>query len=148
MSDAIKAFMIYAEAFEKGFAADDWRLVDCLFDKSIVWTLAGPPPPMAYSARGNEAVSAGIKKSVDSFDRRFDLRAPAILEGPVAIPGGVYIQGRVTYTRDGLPPFDLLGEEWDLFREGKMTMHHELIHNPGELRKFISQHDRALLPAR
>ena len=140
MSDAIKAFMIYAEAFEKGFAADDWKLVDCLFDKDIIWSLAGPPPPFAYSASGNEAVSAGIRKSVDSFDRRFDLRAPAILEGPVAIPGGVYIKWRVTYGRDGLPPFDLLGEEWDLY--------HELIHNTGELYKFLSQHDRALLPAR
>jgi hypothetical protein len=29
-----------------------------------------------------------------------------------------------------------------------MTMHHELIHNTGELYKFLSQHDRALLPAR
>ena len=66
MSDAIKAFMIYAEAFEKGFAADDWKLVDCLFDKDIIWSLAGPPPPFAYSASGNEAVSAGIRKSVDS----------------------------------------------------------------------------------
>ena len=64
MSDAIKAFMIYAEAFEKGFAADDWKLVDCLFDKDIIWSLAGPPPPFAYSASGNEAVSAGIRKSV------------------------------------------------------------------------------------
>ena len=148
MSEDIKAFMTYAEAFENGFAADDWRLVDCLFDKDIVWSLAGPPPPMAYSATGNEAVSAESRRVSNSFDRRFDLRAPAILEGPVAIPGGVYIKWRVTYTRNGLPPFDLLGEEWDLFRDGKMTMHHELIHNTDELYKFISQHHRALLPAR
>lgn len=148
MSNEVKAFMIYAKAFEDGFTADDWTLVDRLFDKDIVWSLAGPPPPFSYFARGREVVSAVIKRSVDSFDRRFDLRMPVVTEGPVAIPGGAYIKWCVTYTRKGLPPFKLLGEEWDLFHDGKMTMHHELIHNTDELGKFLSQHDQNLLPAR
>ena len=39
--------------------------------------------------------------------------------------GGAYLKWCVTYTREGLPAFELLGEEWDLFHDGKMTMHHE-----------------------
>jgi hypothetical protein len=148
MGTDIDAFLVYANAFEDSYAADDWTLVDRLFDKDIVWSLAGPPSPLSYSARGRQAVSVVIKKSVDAFDRRFDLRAPAIVEGPLAIPSGIYMKWRVTYTRNGLPPFDLLGEEWDLFRDGKMTMHHELIHNTVELNDFLSQHDKTLLPAR
>jgi hypothetical protein len=62
--------------------------------------------------------------------------------------GGAYLKWCVTYTREGLPAFKLLGEEWDLFHDGKMTMHHEVIHNTAELLKFLSQHDEQLLPAR
>ncbi len=148
MSTNVKAFMEYAEAFEQGFAADDWKLVDHLFAKDIIWSLAGPPPPFSYFARGREKVSAAIKLSVDSFDRRFDQRLPAVIEGPTAFPGGAYLKWCVTYSRAGLPAFKLLGEEWDLFHDGKMTMHHEVIHNTAELVAFLSQHHEQLLPVR
>lgn len=148
MNSETEAFFAYANAFEEAFDADDWTLVDRLFDAEIAWSVAGLPPPVAYFAHGRPAVSAAIKQSVDHFDRRFDRRAPALTGGPVAIPGGVHIRWCVTYTRDDLPPFKLLGEEWDLFRDGKLAMHHELIHNPGELGEFLSRYERELLPPR
>ncbi len=148
MSDEMIAFAQYASAFEEGFAADDWSLVDIHFDDDIVWSVGGLPAPMDVVAHGRKAVVAAIRQSVDTFDRRFDRREPAAVKGPVEIPGGIHLAWKVTYTRAGLPPFELRGEEWDLFRGGKLVMHYEHIHNAAEVLAYLAQHDAALVPRR
>jgi len=147
VSDPIAAFVKYATAFEQGFAANDWGLVDVHFDDQIVWNVGGLPEPLSYHGRGRKEVSAGIKYSVDSFDRRFDKRDPKATKGPISIPGGIHLEWIVTYTRDGVPPFVLKGEEWDLFRDGRLVMHYELIHNGTEVLEYLRKHDAALLPS-
>ena len=148
MSEDLTAFVKYATAFEEGFAADDWGLVDVLFDDDIAWAVSGLPSPEAFMAQGRKIVSATIKRSVDTFDRRFDRRDPAPTKGPVAIPGGIHLEWQVTYTREGLPPFVLLGEEWDLFRNGKLAMHYERLHNGAAAIDFIVRHQAALIAPR
>jgi hypothetical protein len=148
MGNEIESFMKYATAFEEGFAADDWRLVDVTFDDDVAWAVGGLPAPELLLAQGRQNVAAAIKRSVDTFDRRFDRREPAPTKPPVAIPGGIHLEWTVTYRREGLSPFVLRGEEWDLFRDGKLVMHYEHLHNGGEALAFIAQHDRALLPPR
>jgi len=148
MSEDLSAFMQYAAAFEEGFAADDWSRVSVLFDDAVAWAVDGLPAPEAYLAQGRANVAASIKKSVDAFDRRFDRREPAPLRPPVAIPGGIHLEWQVTYTREGLPPFVLRGEEWDLFHDGKLAMHYERIHNGVEALAYMARHHEALLPAR
>ena len=148
MSDAVTAFVQYATAFEEGFAADDWHLVDVHFDDDVAWAVGGLPSPEPYLAQGRDHVAAAIKKSVDAFDRRFDRREPAATHGPVAIPGGVHLQWTVTYPRDGLPPFVLRGEEWDLFRDGKLVLHYEHLHNGAEALAYLARHDAGLRPLR
>ena len=148
MSDEMIAFVKYATAFEEGFAADDWSRVDVLFDDDIVWTVGGLPPSMAILAHGRRETSAAIQQSVDTFDRRFDRREPKAVRGPAPLPGGIHLEWQVTYTRAGLPPFELRGEEWDLFRDGKLVMHHERIHNAAEVFAYLERHAGALVPPR
>jgi hypothetical protein len=150
MSDQenLMAFVQYATAFEEGFAADDWNHVNVLFDDHVTWAVGGLPDPQGFLAEGRDAVSATIKRSVDAFDRRFDRREPMAVKGPVPIPGGVHLEWRVTYSREGLPPFELRGEEWDLFRDGKLVMHYEQIHNGAEAVAVLARHQNELLPPR
>src|SRR5262250_2607734 len=119
MSDSLGDFMRYARAFQEAYATDDWARVEILFDDDIVWGAGGPglPPGTGYLARGRSNASAAVKKSCDMYDRRFDRREPIPTSGPVAIPGGVHLEWVVTYTREGLPPIVVRGEEWDLFRD-------------------------------
>lgn len=142
----IASFMAYAEAFEVGFATKDWKVVGDLFADDITWILDGIPPPVGGTHIGREAVLEGIRLSVDSFDRRFDLRKPEATSPPAAFAHGIYLPWQVTYTRDGLPPFILIGEEWDIFRDGKMVLHYERFLNTEELSAFVKQHDETLLP--
>jgi hypothetical protein len=141
------AFIAYAEAFEVGFASRDWKPVDDLMTDDVVWSLENMPEPLGGTHVGRGDVLDAIRVSTDSFDRRFDRREPRIVEGPREIPGGIHITWAVTYERDGLEPFVLLGEEWDLFRDGKLSLHRENIHNMGDALAFMAMHDGALRPA-
>src|SRR5262245_28233751 len=114
MSDSMTDFMTFAGAFEEAFASDNWRTVETLFDEDIVWASGGPglPAEAAYLARGRSKASAAVQKSCNVYDRRFDRREPQPLGPPVVIPGGIHLEWLVTYTRAGLPPMVLRGEEW------------------------------------
>lgn len=146
MNDPIAAFVTYADAFEQAYAARDWSLVDRHFDDDVVWSLGGLPAPLNYLARGRDDVSAAIRDSTNHFDRRFDRREPVVTRGPVPIPGGIHMEWAVTYTRDGLPAFELRGEEWDVFVDGRLAAHHERIHNGAEVLAYMMEHGDALLP--
>lgn len=140
------AFVAYAEAFEVGYASRDWKPVDDLMTDDVVWSLENMPEPMGGTHVGRSDVIDAIRESTETFDRRFDRREPRILEGPLEIPGGIHMTWAVTYERDGLEPFVLLGEEWDLFRDGKLSLHREKFHNLGEAFAFLAKHADALLP--
>jgi hypothetical protein len=42
----------------------------------------------------------------------------------------------------------LRGEEWDLFLDGKLVLHREVIHNAAETTTYLAKHGAKLLPAR
>jgi len=54
----------------------------------------------------------------------------------------------VTYRREGIPPIELHGEEWDFFRDGKLDFHRESIHNADELLAYLARHEARLRPQR
>ena len=142
------AFFAFALAFEKGFVADDWGVVEPQLADDVVWIVADMPEPIGGVHRGVRATLAAIAESCNAFDRRFDAREPRILEGPTPIPGGVHLTWVVTYRREGLPAFELRGEEWDFFRDGKLELHRERMENLGDGLAFVREHEKALLPAR
>jgi len=146
-ADHTEAFFHLALAFEKGFAADDWRVLEPQFADDVVWIVADMPDPIGGVHRGAKATLGAIAASCDAFDRCFDARAPRILEGPTPIPGGVHLTWVVTYRRTGLAPFELRGEEWDFFRDGKLELHRERMENLADGLEHVRKHDKALLPA-
>ena len=146
-ADSSRSFFEFAEAFEKGFATRDWSPVDRVMSDDVVWSVAELAPPAGGTHTGREDAIAAIRTSTDAFDRRFDRREPSITDGPSAIPGGIHMTWAVTYRREGLPPFVLLGEEWDLFRDGKLELHRERIHNLSDAWNYLAEHDGRLRPA-
>jgi hypothetical protein len=147
-NDDVAAFVAYATAFEKSYADDDWSHVDRLTHDDVVWCAAGAPPPFGGVWTGRKDTLAQIRTSVCAFDRRFDAREPRIVTGPTPIPGGIHMTWEVTYRRAGLPDLPLRGEEWDLFEDGKLVLHREVIHNADETAAYLAEHGAKLLPAR
>lgn len=143
--DPIDSFEQYAAAFEAGYETDDWSVVEALMTDDVVWSVGGLPEPVGGVNLGRRSAIAAIDRSVRAWDRRFDVRALGPVE-PVAIPGGIHMAWAVTFSRDGLPPFVAHGEEWDLFRNGKLAVHHERTDNSAEIYEYLALHEARLLP--
>jgi hypothetical protein len=142
-------FFRFALAFENAFAAHDWNELVPHVAEDVVWVVDGLPVPAGGLSHGRDACLAAIAQSCGAFDYRFDRREPRILEGPTPIPGGVHLTWTVTYSRDGLEPFELRGEEWDLFgADGRLELHRERIHNLADSLAFLARNDSALRPQR
>jgi hypothetical protein len=145
MQEELKSFVDYATAFEVGYAKNDWAVVDALLTDDIVWAVAGTKSKVGGAFEGRADVIEAIAYSTNTYDRRFQKRTP-FSESQLVIPHGVYFPFTVTYTSEGLPPFVLHGEEWDLFRDGKLSMHYEILHNADALEAFIAEHEVKLEP--
>jgi len=106
----IARFAAYAAAFEKAFASDDWSQVEPFFSERAVYAV-GLPPPLGGRFEGRAAVLEYFKRVLDGFDRRFESREVALLEGPREEGDSVWIRGRATYRAAGVPDFVLELEE-------------------------------------
>ena len=135
--EVIKDFMRYAAAFEDAFAARDFGILGEHLAPDVDWILSGAPQGFGIMAAGKEAVLEAIQDSCESMDYRFDRRVPKVVDGPTAIPGGIHMTWRITFQRKDLSDFQLFGEEWDLFRNGKLESHRERIWNFGEAIKHV-----------
>jgi hypothetical protein len=58
---------------------------------------------------GPDAIFAGMKKSLDGFDRKFPQRHAEVTSGPSVSGDEMTMAWKVTYTKEGLPPFVLPG---------------------------------------
>ena len=107
----IEVFGRYAMAFEEAVRLDDWSAVEPFFTEDAVYESFGPGP-FAGRRKGRRAVLDHLKRSLDTFDRRFDVREhPEMVRGPELTDDSVWIRWTVTYRVDGAPPFVLEGEE-------------------------------------
>lgn len=107
-------FFAYAAAFEKSFATDDWSGVEPFFTEDAVYEVP-LDAPMGGRFEGRAAILAYFKDVLDGFDRRFERREPALLEGPRQEGDSVWIRGRVVYRAAGVPDFVLEVEETAYF---------------------------------
>jgi ketosteroid isomerase-like protein len=110
----IARFAAYAAAFEKAFENDDWSLLEPFFSEDAVYD-AALDPPIGARLEGRDAILAYFKSVVDRFDRRFQSRELALLEGPRESGDSVWIRGSATYRSAGVPPFVLELEETATF---------------------------------
>jgi ketosteroid isomerase-like protein len=106
----IARFAAYAAAFEKSYENDDWSLLEPYFSEDAVYDVA-LDPPIGARLEGREAILAYFEDFVNRFDRRFQSRELALLEGPKEEGDSVWIRGSATYRAPGVPPFVLELEE-------------------------------------
>jgi len=124
----IEHFAAYAAAFEKAYDSDDWSEVENYFANDAVYEI-GLPILGAERCEGRAAIVAWFKDVLDRFDRRFEARTLALLEGPREDGNEVWIMGSATYTAEGVPDLVLKLEETIRF-EGDIIVHLEDHYTP------------------
>ena len=116
----LERFEAYAEAFETAYASDDFSILEPFFTEDAVYeTLADPP--LGSRQEGRNAITAFMKASVASFDRRFQKRELTLLEGPELRDDAVWIKWCAHYESEGLPPLSLEGEETATFEGDRIS---------------------------
>jgi hypothetical protein len=105
--DILQEFFAYAGDFERTLADDDWTRLGRYFADDAVYEVQADLIGCRLS--GPAAIFAGMKKSLDGFDRRFTKRDIEVTSGPEVSGDEVRIGWKVVYSKEGLPPFVLRG---------------------------------------
>lgn len=110
----IPRFALYAAAFEKAYASNDWSLIEPYFTEGAVYEVKDVPAPLGGAQEGREAILAYFPRVLDAFDRRFATREVKLLEGPREGGDCVWIRGAAIYTAAGVPDlyFELEEQAW------------------------------------
>ncbi len=111
-------FMAYAADFERTYADDDWDRLRTHFCDDAVYEVVSASFPCRLV--GPDAIFAGIKKSLDGFDRVFDAREIAVTGAPELDGDELRITWTVTYRKGDLDPFVLHGRTVARGRDGKI----------------------------
>ncbi len=116
--NATNQFLAYAAAFEETYEDDDWERIKPFFSSDVVYLVESE----VFGARlvGPDAVAAGIKKSLDGFDRRFTERKLEATGPPKAEGDEFEIGWRAHYLRDGVEPLVVNGSSAVRVRDGKI----------------------------
>ncbi|MBW2287025.1 MAG: nuclear transport factor 2 family protein [Deltaproteobacteria bacterium] len=138
-------FGAYAAAFEKSYQSDDWSWVEPFFTENAVYD-AGVDLFMGGHFEGRAAILAYFKAVLDGFDRRFESREIALLDGPFEEEQTVRFRGSASYRAEGVPDLVLVLEEIITF-EGDRIIHLEDRYDDdmiGALRAYLEEHGEAL----
>jgi hypothetical protein len=117
--DILQQFMTYAGEFEKTLADDDWARLRPFFADDAVYEVKAEL--IGCRLAGPKAIFAGMKKSLDGFDRKFTGRDIDVTSGPEIAGDELRLGWKVTYKKDGLTPFVLRGRSLARYREGKIA---------------------------
>jgi ketosteroid isomerase-like protein len=98
----IGKFAAYAAAFEKAYESNDWAEVERCFAEGAVYEVE-MDPPMGGRFEGRAAILDYFRFVLDAFDRRFESRELALLDGPTEKDGSVWLRGSATYRAAGVP---------------------------------------------
>jgi len=107
-------FLAYAQDFEQTYDDDDWSRIERHFAPDAVYEVRNA----AFGCRlgGVQAILAGLRRSLDGFDRRLPKRALALTDGPNETPDTVSFGWTATYAAAGAPAFVLRGRSTARFR--------------------------------
>jgi hypothetical protein len=117
--DTLQRFLAYAGDFEKTLADDDWSRLRQYFNDDAVYEVKA----RSFGCRleGPQAIFAGMKKSLDGFDRKFAGRDIEV-KGPPEVDGDqMRMAWAVTYHHDAHPDFVLRGSSVVRYRDGKIA---------------------------
>jgi len=107
MDNIMQQFMAYAGDFEKTLVDDDWTRLRRYFADDAVYEVKAKS--FGCHLTGPTAIFAGIKKSLDGFDRKFAKRDIEVTSGPEISNAEIQMGWKVAYSKEGLPPFVLRG---------------------------------------
>ena len=144
----LERFLRFALDFEVSFWSDQWSVAAAHLadDARHVVHASGS---LACDDRGRDAMLAGLRGSVLGMDRRFDVRIPEVLAGPVTREDGIWMRYALRLRRDGLPELAFEGEHLARFAGGKLVEIEETL-PPGtgeRVDAFLREHDARLHPA-
>ncbi len=117
--DILPQFMAYATDFERTFADDDWTRLRRYFADDAVYDVKAKS--FGCHLVGPAAIFAGMKKSLDGFDRRFAKRDIEVTSGPEVSGAEMRMGWKVVYSKEGLPPFVLRGASTVRYANGKIV---------------------------
>lgn len=117
--EIMERFLAYAGDFERTLADDDWSRLGGYFADDATYEVTATAFPCRLV--GPAAIFAGMKKSLDGFDRFFDRRDIAITSGPELDGEELRMGWAVTYHKAGLPPFVLRGRSRVRYRDGRIA---------------------------
>ena len=114
--DVMRSFMAYAGDFERTYIDDDWTRLRRYFADDAVYAVESE----SFGCRlvGPDAIVAGMRKSVNGFDRRFDSRDIAVTSGPEVDGDEIWVGWTGTYRKAGVAPFVLRGRSTVRYRDG------------------------------
>lgn len=143
----LERFLGYVRAFELAQLADAWGALEPHLAEEArhVVHCAGP---LRMDDRGRAAVIDGLRRSVHGMDRRFDVRIPELLEGPLVRPDGIWMRFSLRLRRAGLPELHIEGEHRVEYAGGRIQRIEEWIApETGErVEAFLVEHDARLRP--
>jgi hypothetical protein len=105
--EIMQQFLAYAGDFEKTLKDDDWTRLRQYFADDAVYEVEA----RSFGCRlsGPDAILAGMKKSLDGFDRKFSRRQLELTGVPEVGDDEIRIGWKVTYQHAGLPEYLLEG---------------------------------------
>lgn len=117
--EIMQSFMEYAGDFEKTLADDDWKRLDRYFADDAVYEVEA----QSFGCRltGRAAIFAGMKKSLDGFDRKFDGRDIEVTSGPEVEGDEMRMGWKVVYRKAGATPYVLEGRSTVRYGDGKIV---------------------------
>ncbi len=117
--DVMQQFMEYARDFERTLVDDDWTRLQRYFADDAVYEVKAELFGCRLS--GPAAIFAGMKKSLDGFDRKFAKRDIEVTSGPEVAGEEIRFVWKVVYSKAGLPPFVLRGQSSARYANDKIA---------------------------
>jgi hypothetical protein len=105
--EIMQRFLAYANDFEKTLVDDDWTRLRGYFADDAVYEVKAESFGCRLS--GRDAIFAGIRKSLNGFDRKFSSRDVSVTSGPEVTADQIVLGWQLVYHKEGLPPFTLRG---------------------------------------
>ncbi len=115
----LQQFLAYATAFEQTFDDDDWSRLEPFFAPEAVYEVRNAS--FACRLEGPAAILAGLKRSLDGFDRRLPKRTLAVTDGPHEQGDALSIGWTATYQVGAAPPLVLRGRSTARFCDGRIV---------------------------
>ncbi len=105
--EILQQFLTYAADFEKTLHDDDWTRLEPFFADDAVYEVEA----QSFGCRlsGRKAIFAGMKRSLDNFDRKFSRRRLDITSAPEVSGDEMRVGWKVTYQQADLPEYVIEG---------------------------------------